>query len=269
MSLTALPRSRDGRPRTRVDFYPAGREGPRVQRVLRMGVNAARAWMREQIAAQEGRARAGSRRTFGALVEEFLQSRRRKGASESYLVELERDLAGTMAGRWGTRPAKRVTTRMVEIYLDEMLDRGAKPNTVRKHRQELFTLFRWAARRRLVPYNPVEAIESPRPAKLKHAWLPPSQFARLWQHSPGYLRPMLVPAITLGLRSAEIRLLPRARVLPGGVAGARQGQQAARVAVPGGAPRGTPVAARAGRRPDLHAAGDLSGAVGPLGRLDV
>jgi len=215
MSLTALPRSRDGRPRTRVDFYPAGREGPRVQRILRMGVNAAKAWMREQIAAHQGNGPAGGRRTFGGLVEEFLQSRRRKGLSDSYLVELERDLASTMAGRWGKKLAKRVTTRMIEEYLDELVEKEAKPGTVKKHRQELFTMFRWATRRRLVPFNPVEAIEPPKLGRLKHEWLPPAAFAKLWDHSPDYLRPMLVPAITLGLRSAEIRMLPRSRVLPG------------------------------------------------------
>jgi integrase/recombinase XerD len=65
----------------------------------------------------------------------------------------------------GVTEAREVTPHLIRLYLDGMRDRGVGSGTVARDYGVLKCLFRFLARDRLIPQNPLTLVEKPRMEK--------------------------------------------------------------------------------------------------------
>ncbi len=102
--------------------------------------------------------RAGRENTIGALIIEFVESRRRKGKKSTN--ELARLLEREVASEWRHRPAPSINSADVIRLVESIRDRGS-PGTANQTLIHLKTLFRWAIVRGAIAASPTIGVEMP------------------------------------------------------------------------------------------------------------
>ena len=144
--------------------------------------------------------------TFKELAEEVVEAKRRDGMSKLYLTDLRKRL-GRFTGDFGDRPIAGITVEEIDDWL-RALPLGPKSRA--NYRANLGVVFSYAARRRILDFNPVLHTAKP---KLPNN--PPEIFKvdelrtlleAAQRNAPDVL-PMLAIAAFTGLRDAEIRRL--------------------------------------------------------------
>lgn len=139
--------------------------------------------------------------TFGILADEFLalQSRTASMGSilryKSVLASLSRDMGETAC-------VGEITSDQLKIYFRQRIKR-ASAGSVGLEISVMKRLFSLAMERGWTSTNPAQALKAPRRLNEPVKTLNESEFARLWNASPDWIRPMIALAVS-GLRRGEI-----------------------------------------------------------------
>jgi integrase len=121
--------------------------------------------------------------------------------------------------KWGKRKVASITGQEIEAWYAELLKSGLSKATVRHRHIALGKMFKYAAKHRLVSYNPMEAVTAPVPEKGRGVALRPEQVeaiaVQLDGHHPYGLLVRFAAATGLragemvGLRVRDVNLLKR------------------------------------------------------------
>ncbi len=142
-------------------------------------------------------------KTFGEAVEAFLNEKRKRGLKAFDDVE---DQLGWWVKKFGKNTLlKNVTQERIVELIEEKMQEGVKASTCNKYLARLKTCLRlmaikykWLDMNRL-PYF----FMYPEP-KGRVRWLTPAEITRLLDACPNHIRPMVIFALSTGLRRANV-----------------------------------------------------------------
>lgn len=153
------------------------------------------------------------RRTVPDLVKEFVKLKETAGLSERHLADLRSRLTAFSAAF--RCPADEITAPLLQAYLDKL---NGAARTKLNHWRHIITFFRWGVKRKLVPRDmleELESIEKPKPVGGEVGVFTPAQLSEMLEAVRIY-RPDLIAWVAVaafcGLRTAEILRLDWSKV---------------------------------------------------------
>ncbi len=105
---------------------------------------------------------------------------------------------------FGSRPMGKVTSSLVQEWVTKASAGGLSPRSIRKYHTMLHSVFKRAARDRVVVTNPCEHTELPKVVARKSRTLTPDEFDALIRAIPPRHRLMIETAIETGMRWGEL-----------------------------------------------------------------
>lgn len=143
-----------------------------------------------------------------ALVNEYVDSKRRAGQSDVHLADLRYRL-GSFARDFGQVPVRTLTSATIEDWLHAL---GLSPKSFNNFRDRLSALFAYGVRRNYLGSNPVAAIDSVKEVDGPPEIFTVDQLAAVLAHADSVLLPALAIGAFAGLRTAELLRLSWAEV---------------------------------------------------------
>jgi integrase len=141
---------------------------------------------------------ATKRLTVAKLIDEFLVTKARKKSYSFY-----EHTTNVLSKSLGTKYVDTLTERDVKVFMDARSAEVAKPTRNRS----LVVLKMMLEHARALGYiktNPADGFKLERETKRREFFLEPEQFGKLLEHSPEWLRPLLVMAAYTGGRQSEL-----------------------------------------------------------------
>jgi len=201
VAIEKLPPNQDGAPRTRISWYIGAKK---IVRVLHVPYDEAKKILQQKLAERD-------LTTWGQVIPKlypeaaagFLRDKLDGNCQPGYTDEIERVLVKVLGARWKSEILSEISPTMIREYLRERIKAGSSPQTVKKERTMLGTLWAWAIRQDYAIRSPVDAVEAPKVEKQAPHFLTPAEFRALWLSSPDYLRPALCVLVATGCRAEE------------------------------------------------------------------
>jgi integrase len=114
---------------------------------------------------------------------------------------LDKHLKPFLAGK-----LRNITKRRIEEYIT-FRSRKCSPATVRKEVGVLKHLLNWATEGGLVPVNVAARISMPKPPAGRVRYLQPTELKAILDHCPPWIKPIVLLAVSTGMRRGEILAL--------------------------------------------------------------
>ncbi|GAA1742542.1 tyrosine-type recombinase/integrase [Microbacterium paludicola] len=146
-----------------------------------------------------------SAQTFRAVSDDLMaaSTRLKPGTVAQYRNLLDKKILP----RFGALKVSTITPADVEAWIADLVKDGLAPNTIHNHYVLLNKTFRYAARHRLIAYNPAEGVELPKNERSEGfapVFLTATQIERLATALPQPYDTLIRFAAFTGLRAAEI-----------------------------------------------------------------
>ena len=139
--------------------------------------------------------------SFGEVAKRFLTYQKARLTDKAYEREsgivdkhLKKFFAGPISSIRRVDIQRYVTKRATEVG----------PHSVQKELNALKHLFRLAVEWDIVPFNPAQAVKSPRVPAGRVRYLQPTELKALLKNCPPWLKPIVGIAVTTGMRRSEI-----------------------------------------------------------------
>lgn len=176
----------------------------------------AEAWLADQLKLQrEGRPTVPGRATVAELLDEWLPTVRHR-LSPNTFAEYERAVRLRLRPALGARRLSELRGRHIDAMLDELRRPGANKHNGRKGRalseaslvkvyRVLHTALAWGVRQQLLPRNPADDVDRPRPDDVEMAAWDAEQLGVFLRHSRSdRLAPLFWTAAYTGMRLSEL-----------------------------------------------------------------
>lgn len=105
---------------------------------------------------------------------------------------------------FGTHPVTRIDRQLIQQQMNVWSASGLSEFSVRNHRQVLREILSLAVKDRVLPFNPVVDVKSPKLPKAQPKYMTPQEFQRLWAAISSHYQPLLTLAVGTGMRIGEL-----------------------------------------------------------------
>jgi integrase len=156
---------------------------------------------RERAKVEEARDTGFVPMTFKEAARQFLERQNSLISPHEYERQesiLDKHLKPFLAGK-----LRNITKRRIEEYI-AFRSRKCSPATVRKEVGVLKHLLNWAVEDGLVPSNVATRINMPKPPAGRVRYLQPTELQAILGHCPPWIRPIVLLAVSTGMRRGEI-----------------------------------------------------------------
>jgi integrase len=156
---------------------------------------------RERAKVQEAKETGYVPMTFKEAAKEYIDRQRSLVSPKEYERQesiLENHLKPFFAGKLQT-----ISKRLVEEYVT-LRSRKCSPATIRKEVGVLKHLLNWAVEGGVIPSNPAAKITMPRAPAGRLRYLQPTELQAALVHCPPWIRPVVLLAVSTGMRRGEI-----------------------------------------------------------------
>jgi integrase len=142
---------------------------------------------------------------FSKAIEEFYGVKVRSNKDEEYVRKLKSTLV-SLKSSCGDKMLSEITRREIEKWL---FRDGWKPDTIRSHRINVRTFFKYALGKKWIALNPAEHLEGVERSNKPPCILTVDECAKLLRGCPPYFLPYVVLNLLCGIRPRECsKLLP-------------------------------------------------------------
>jgi len=119
--------------------------------------------------------------TFIDFARRWLINHKKPKIAASTYREYKRKITNEFAPFFDDLELQGITPLHIETYFNSLRKRKLSENTIKKHYVQLNNIFKRAIQLRLIKYNPITAIEPPKPEKKEAPVLSESEYTKLLQ----------------------------------------------------------------------------------------
>jgi site-specific recombinase XerD len=202
MAIEKLPPNQDGAPRCRISWYVGAKK---IVRVLTVDFETAKRILRQKLAERD-LVKWGQTipKLYPEVAAGFLAVKVAGNCRDGYIEELERVLVKVLGARWKSEILSEISPPMIRDYLRQRSNEGASPQTVKKERAMLATLFSWAICQDYALRSPVDAVEVPKVDAQPPHFLTAAEVRNLLLSSPDALQRAISVLVAVGCRADEL-----------------------------------------------------------------